>query len=70
MRVKLPTRMQNVVASFSNAMDVIADTRESTIGIMTSLMFHELFEPITIQLLIFDMVRFVFFCKSTKSNTI
>lgn len=62
MAEELPTAMQHVAAVCSNAVDVVTDPRKSTVVIAAGFIFHKLFEPVTGELLVFDVVAFVFFC--------
>jgi len=64
--VELAAGVEDVSASFADAVDVIANAREAAAVELASLVLHELFEAVARQLLIFDVVTLVFFCRPGK----
>ncbi len=58
--VELSAGVEDVGASFADAVDVIADTREAAAVQLAGLVLHELFEAVAGQLLVFDVVTLVF----------
>lgn len=58
---ELSTRVQHIVATCTDAMDMVANTRKSTALKGAHFMLHELLEAISTQLLIFDVIRLVLF---------
>lgn len=65
---QLPARMQHVVAAVPHAMDVITHLREPAIRKTARVRFHEFLEPVSGQLLVLDMIGFVFFCAKRKND--
>lgn len=63
---ELTGRVENVAAVRSYAVDMIADARKATLFEWTRLRLHELLEPVPGQLLVFDMVGFVFVCANKR----
>ena len=66
--IELTARVQNISAIFANAMNVIADARETTVVELTGFILHELLETITRELFIFDVVTLVFFCNQEREK--
>jgi hypothetical protein len=58
---ELSTGMQHIVATCTDAMDMVANTGKSTALKRAHFMFHELLESISTQLLIFDVICLVLF---------
>jgi len=58
---QLSAGVQNVVATVPHAVDVIAHLREPTVGKSTRIRFHELFETVSRQLFVFDVIGLMFF---------
>lgn len=56
--------MQDVVAMLSDAMDMVADTRETTTLELALFVFHKLFETVPSQLFILYVVAFMLFCNN------
>lgn len=59
-REQLAGAVQYVVALRPNAVDVIADFREATVLVRTDFVLHEFLEAVARQLLVLDVVGFVF----------
>jgi hypothetical protein len=58
---ELSTGMQHIVAARADAMYMVANTGKSTTLEWAHLMLHELLEAVSTQLLVLDVVCFVFF---------